>query len=659
MKSLAGIVAVLMGMCLVWGCDLVSTSGTGSTNTGTDGTEMGGTSQVETFGGIRSAEPAGDAVPEIGIPVSVEITNAAEMAADVTVRFFVSDVEVHRFVQRSVPGMPLDTLGPDLTTKVTIDVMLINGVALDTQVFEAGLDFDEGDVIAYTFVNPDDQCPDDPSKLTPGACGCGVADTDTDGDGTADCIDQCPDDPYKTEPGIRGCGQVDPVAPVIVQCTASGGLTELVAGSLDLSCTVTDADGVVASVVADFSPLGGDSNAVLTASSGSADVWELTAAVLPPTGGTIPVTVTATDDESLSSTAQVDVEVQRELGTLSGSVKDASTGDPLAAATVQLFDGSNVVAETTTDSAGAFELDAEAAAGYTLEASQSGYLPEEYFNVEVTGGEVTFLAPIALVPGGGTLPGVVSGTIVNALTGSPVDGLTVELRRGIQATSGTVIDTVTTDSSAMYLATLDAGIYTAVVSGDGFVDAVLTVVSIAGELVDNQNGSVTPVLPAGQWRVVLSWGASPGDLDSHLTGPASDGSRFHVYYANKSYEENGVTVAGLDLDDVSSYGPETITLYVVGDGTYRYSVHDYSNRYATTTQALSNSGAAVQVYNGATLAATFNIPTGVEGTLWTVFEIVDGVLTPVNVLSYDSPSQAARGAVETDAALMRKLPAKR
>jgi hypothetical protein len=32
-----------------------------------------------------------------------------------------------------------------------------------------------------------DNCPSDPAKTEPGACGCGTADTDTDGDGTPDC----------------------------------------------------------------------------------------------------------------------------------------------------------------------------------------------------------------------------------------------------------------------------------------------------------------------------------------------------------------------------------------------------------------------------------------------------------------------------------------
>jgi hypothetical protein len=38
-----------------------------------------------------------------------------------------------------------------------------------------------------------DQCPDDPDKAEPGACGCGVPDTDSDGDSVPDCNDGCVD----------------------------------------------------------------------------------------------------------------------------------------------------------------------------------------------------------------------------------------------------------------------------------------------------------------------------------------------------------------------------------------------------------------------------------------------------------------------------------
>jgi hypothetical protein len=67
--------------------------------------------------------------------------------------------------------------------------------------------FSEGFVAEYVV----DDCPDDPAKQTPGACGCGTPDDDMDGDGTADCLDGCPDDPDLQTP--NDCGACGP-APV-------------------------------------------------------------------------------------------------------------------------------------------------------------------------------------------------------------------------------------------------------------------------------------------------------------------------------------------------------------------------------------------------------------------------------------------------------------
>ena len=54
-----------------------------------------------------------------------------------------------------------------------------------------------------------DQCPNDSAKTLPGACGCGVPNTDSDGDGVPNCIDQCSNDPSKASPGTCGCGIAD------------------------------------------------------------------------------------------------------------------------------------------------------------------------------------------------------------------------------------------------------------------------------------------------------------------------------------------------------------------------------------------------------------------------------------------------------------------
>jgi hypothetical protein len=137
-------------------------------------------------------------------------------------------------------------------------------------------------------------------------------------------------------------------------------------------------------------------------------------------------------------------------------------------------------------------------------------------------------------------------------------------------------------------------------------------------------------------RVVLSWGENPQDLDAHLTGPSNRGeSRFHVYWWNAS----GSDVAVLDIDDTTSYGPETMTISppsgsgVLRPGLYRYSVHHYKG-----TGTISDN-AKVELYIGDHPARIFTPPAYAPGddTVWTVFELnVDenGEISMITVNAY-------------------------
>lgn len=120
---------------------------------------------------------------------------------------------------------------------------------------------------------------------------------------------------------------------------------------------------------------------------------------------------------------------------------------------------------------------------------------------------------------------------------------------------------------------------------------------------------------------MLTWGEYPSDLDSHLYYFDDDGGNFHTCYYNKDYREGETLVANLDLDDTTSYGPETSTVYQVAEnGVYSFYVHDYTNKDSGSSTAMSNSGAQVKLFSGSQLVATFNIPENRGGTLWHVFD---------------------------------------
>ncbi|WP_428493960.1 YfaP family protein, partial [Pseudomonas chlororaphis] len=113
-------------------------------------------------------------------------------------------------------------------------------------------------------------------------------------------------------------------------------------------------------------------------------------------------------------------------------------------------------------------------------------------------------------------------------------------------------------------------------------------------------------------RVVLTWGATPSDLDSHMIFPGNN-----IYFRNQQGED-----AHLDVDDIDGYGPETITLEKKHYGeSYVYAVHDYSNQTRPESRQLAASQAKVFVYMGQSLVRTYYVPQDRSGNLWTVFRM--------------------------------------
>ena len=138
--------------------------------------------------------------------------------------------------------------------------------------------------------------------------------------------------------------------------------------------------------------------------------------------------------------------------------------------------------------------------------------------------------------------------------------------------------------------------------------------------------------------IMLRWGATPNDLDSHLTGPSADGSttRFHTYYGSRGSLDSAPNAKlHTDYTNHTSGGansPEQTRINVLNEGVYRFYAHDFTNRNAVDSTVLSSSGASVTFHNAGSTSivegegigaqiAEINVPTGQTGNTWQAFEL--------------------------------------
>lgn len=332
------------------------------------------------------------------------------------------------------------------------------------------------------------------------------------------------------------------------------------------------------------------------------------------------------------------------FGQLKGTVVDAITAQPLSTGQVNLLATRDVPVPGVSIhpiTNGVYETDIVPQSWYyQLNIDVPGYIAEKAFFLTVVDRQVTQVEPVRLVPVTADGNGDVSGRIGNALDNSGAPNLNILARRYINqrwSSSGPTQSTVTDQNGHFTLQGLAAGNYTLEVQGNGYITKYFTVVIIGGQTQQVEE-VISPQLGTSAFRIVLTWGEKPMDLDAHLTGPDNQGGRFHVYYGNRG-STYLAPYAYLDRDDMSQFGPETVTIGRLQSGdVYRYSVHDYSNGSSTSSQVLAQSNARVEVYNYQGLINTFTVPNQ-QGTLWTVFEI-DGTghVIPVNQMSYASSS---------------------
>ncbi|MFS0766942.1 carboxypeptidase regulatory-like domain-containing protein [Peribacillus phoenicis] len=186
-------------------------------------------------------------------------------------------------------------------------------------------------------------------------------------------------------------------------------------------------------------------------------------------------------------------------GSLTGTVRNALTGDTVSGATVQVFDFTRALAATVvTDQNGRYLVNNLAPGNVRVVASASdlGTVVQE----TVIAANVQTLLDFDLIPN----PGRISGTIINQQTGLPLSGVSITIRQ-FSPTGPIAASSATDGNGAFTIPNLAPGSYTVLASYPGF---------------GTQAGSTT--VSSGETSVIqLALPPNPGTIQGIVTNAAT------------------------------------------------------------------------------------------------------------------------------------------
>ena len=251
--------------------------------------------------------------------------------------------------------------------------------------------------------------------------------------------------------------------------------------------------------------------------------------------------------------------------------------------------------------------------------------------------------------------GTLSGTITNAVNGTPLQNVLVTIA-GLSAytnSSGSyLIENVPPGSiqasfsatpasgvaplSVQFIDQSTTGTQAVTATSEGYIDYVNSNVGIYDNQTTVLNISLSPELAGADVRFVLNWNQTPSDLDVHLVTPVIGGESHHVYWNNLG-NSNAAPYAQLDYDVTTGYGPETLTIYDLYSGVYYFYVYNYSQ-----SPDLSASNGAVQIYGSGGYITTISVPTDQTGLYWNVCTVdgASGEITIINTLEGTPPGNS-------------------
>jgi len=356
------------------------------------------------------------------------------------------------------------------------------------------------------------------------------------------------------------------------------------------------------------------------------------------TEGIYEVQLRVTDDEADTDMLDDPLEIVIDAGpgNLEGIIRDATDYLPIDGAMAETNDGGYQFDVTVED--GLYHLHMLPPGQVQVDFSCPGYIPASGW-FDIIGGQTT-VGDVALLAPESEDPGDLTGMCIDATTGLGISSVFLEIRDGINNLTGPVVDSTTADIFGTYdFFGLDPGSYTIAGDPDGYNPSSINVTVVGGQSMSNDI-TFSPDLAPGEYRIILTWAYLPRDLDSHLLTPMIEGEFYHIAF----YELGNLLIppyAALDRDDVTSYGPETVTIAVPHPGRYRYFVHHWADHGPDDGTIATTSDAEVRVYSDLGLMAEFQAPSNGEiGDWWDVFTLdgTTGQVTPIDEIKTHEPT---------------------
>lgn len=324
------------------------------------------------------------------------------------------------------------------------------------------------------------------------------------------------------------------------------------------------------------------------------------------------------------------------VNTISGHLEMAS-GEGVKDAQVALesVDYNKKLFTVSTDETGYYEIHVPIHDfTYNLEFEKDGYIDETLYHIDSEENVIDLSQEIVYLAEEDEQEYLCELFFYDALNKS-IDGMGMELltdldviiRRGVNNRSGEAVyeGHIYGNSETV---NLTPGMYTVQMVKDQYMDTYSSLF-VSKETGNRISIYATPELNEDEYRIVLTWNATPRDLDSHLFAPNdTENDDYHIcYYHMSDYEGN----TSLDVDDVDGYGPETTTINHIKQGHYKFYVSDFTNCSMDNEESMemSMSSATVRVYGKQGLIQTFYVPVNQKGVIWEVFEIRDGTVIPI------------------------------